>query len=159
MIRTPHCPHNRLTDGGKVVSSTHRPHFTLQKHYYFSVSGTHFCWRPSKPQGLVRQEGLGKFKKITSPDIEPATFRFVAYCLNHYATACPGSVTAVRKAIRNLMHSMYLYSISEFLMIQTQNTLSFINFNSPPTSADPFGSIYVYEKKNKVTLTLPCSGT
>jgi hypothetical protein len=36
-----HCLDNRLTDGGKVVSPTHRPHFTPQKHYYFYVSGTH----------------------------------------------------------------------------------------------------------------------
>jgi hypothetical protein len=34
---------NGLTDDGKVVSPTHRLHFTLQKHYYFCVSGTHFC--------------------------------------------------------------------------------------------------------------------
>jgi hypothetical protein len=27
---------------------------------------------------IVRPEGLGKFKNITSSDIEPATFRFVA---------------------------------------------------------------------------------
>jgi hypothetical protein len=33
---------NRLTDGGKVVSPTHRPHFTLKK-LYVSVSGSHFC--------------------------------------------------------------------------------------------------------------------
>jgi hypothetical protein len=33
----------RLTDGGKGVSPTHPPHFTPQKHYYFKVSGTHFC--------------------------------------------------------------------------------------------------------------------
>jgi hypothetical protein len=32
----------------------------------------------SKPQGLVRPEGLGKFKNLTSSGIEPATFRFVA---------------------------------------------------------------------------------
>jgi hypothetical protein len=31
------------TDGGKVVNPTHQPHFTPQKHYYFNVSGTHFC--------------------------------------------------------------------------------------------------------------------
>jgi hypothetical protein len=37
-----HQSHNRLTDGGKVVSPTHRPHFTPQKHN-FSASGTHFC--------------------------------------------------------------------------------------------------------------------
>jgi hypothetical protein len=29
-------------------------------------------------RGLVRAEGLGNFKKITSSGIEPATFRFVA---------------------------------------------------------------------------------
>jgi hypothetical protein len=27
-------------------------------------SGTHFCWRLSKPQGLVRPEGLGKLKEF-----------------------------------------------------------------------------------------------
>jgi hypothetical protein len=49
-------------EGGKVVSPTHRPHFTPQKQYSFYVSGTHFCSGLSKPQGLVRPEGLGKLK-------------------------------------------------------------------------------------------------
>jgi hypothetical protein len=78
MLMIPHCLDNRLIDGGKVVSPTHQLHFTPQKHYYFNVSGTHFCSRLSKPQGLVRPEGLGKFKNITSSGIEPATFQFVA---------------------------------------------------------------------------------
>jgi hypothetical protein len=43
MLRISHCLDNRLTDFGEVVSATHPPHFTPQKHYYFSVSGTHFC--------------------------------------------------------------------------------------------------------------------
>jgi hypothetical protein len=59
MLRIPHCLDNRLIDGGKVVSLTHTPHFTPQKHYYllnvsvqlankrglkkFNVTGTHFC--------------------------------------------------------------------------------------------------------------------
>jgi hypothetical protein len=34
---------NRLIDSGKVISPTHRPHFTPQKHNVFNVSGTHFC--------------------------------------------------------------------------------------------------------------------
>jgi hypothetical protein len=34
MLRIPHCLDSRLIDGGKVVSLTHRPHITLQKHYY-----------------------------------------------------------------------------------------------------------------------------
>jgi hypothetical protein len=63
MLRIPHCLDNRLTDGVKVVNPTQLPRFTPQQHYYFSVSGTHFCWRLSKPQGLVRPEELGKFEK------------------------------------------------------------------------------------------------
>jgi hypothetical protein len=42
-LRIPHCLHNRLTGGGKVVSPTHQQHFTPKKHYYFYVSGAHFC--------------------------------------------------------------------------------------------------------------------
>jgi hypothetical protein len=66
MLRIPHGLDSRLTDGGEVVSPTHRPRSTLQKHY-FSASGTHFCYRRSKPQGLVRPEGLGKLEKINLP--------------------------------------------------------------------------------------------
>jgi hypothetical protein len=47
----------------KIVSPTHPPHFTPQKRYYFYVSGTHFCSKLNKPQGLVQPEELGKFKK------------------------------------------------------------------------------------------------
>jgi hypothetical protein len=43
MLRIPHCVDNRLIDSGKAVSLTHPPQFTPQKHYYFYVSGTHFC--------------------------------------------------------------------------------------------------------------------
>jgi hypothetical protein len=56
--RIPYCPDYRLTDGGKVVS----PHSTPLKHY-FSASGTLFCERLRKLQGLLRSEGLGKLKK------------------------------------------------------------------------------------------------
>jgi hypothetical protein len=38
-------------------------YFTPQKHYLYA-SGTHFCYRLSKPRGLVRSEGLGKLIKI-----------------------------------------------------------------------------------------------
>jgi hypothetical protein len=37
--------------------------FTPQKHYFYA-SGTHFCWRLSKPQDLMRPEGLGNLIKI-----------------------------------------------------------------------------------------------
>jgi hypothetical protein len=61
MLRIPHCLDNRLTDGGKVVSPTHLPHTTPQKHY-LSVSGTNFCYKLTNPQGLMRPEGLDTFK-------------------------------------------------------------------------------------------------
>jgi hypothetical protein len=41
----------------------HRPHFTLQKQYY-SASGTHFCQKLSKLQGLVKPKGLDKLIKF-----------------------------------------------------------------------------------------------
>jgi hypothetical protein len=42
MLKIIHCLDIRFTDGGKIVSPTHRPRSTLQKHY-FSASGTYFC--------------------------------------------------------------------------------------------------------------------
>jgi hypothetical protein len=82
MLRIPHCLDNRNTDGGKVVCLMHS---TPQKHY-FSVSGTHFCYRLSKPQGVVRLEGLCKLKKIRSPHrgLEPRTLKLVPM---HYNSA------------------------------------------------------------------------
>jgi hypothetical protein len=65
ILRIQHCLDSRLTDGGKVVSPTHRPCSTPQKHCS-SASGTHSCYRLSKPQGLVRSECLRKLE-IHSP--------------------------------------------------------------------------------------------
>jgi hypothetical protein len=42
MLRILHYLDNRLTDGGEVVSPTHRPLSTPQKHY-FSVSVSYLC--------------------------------------------------------------------------------------------------------------------
>jgi hypothetical protein len=74
MLRIPHCLDNRLTDGGKIVSLKRRQRSTPQKHY-FSASATHFFQKRSKPQGVVRPEGLTEFKKFI---LEPTTFRLVA---------------------------------------------------------------------------------
>jgi hypothetical protein len=87
MLRILHCLDNLLTDGGKIVSCTHWPCSTPQKHY-FPASVTHFCYKLSKPQDLMRREGFDKLKKnsFTSPGLLPMTLRLVACCLNHYTT-------------------------------------------------------------------------
>jgi hypothetical protein len=46
-----------------VMLSVLRTDRALLPRNYFSASGTHFCWRLSKPQGLVRLDGLGKLKE------------------------------------------------------------------------------------------------
>jgi hypothetical protein len=123
MLRIPHCLENRLTDGGKVVSPTHRPRSTRQKHY-FSGSDTHFCYRLSKT--LVRPEGLGKLKEFIHL-IEPRTrnlpvcsiiitILYLAYCCFQHETSCaimevkvvtllvscfPNSLKAMRSILTN----------------------------------------------------------
>jgi hypothetical protein len=39
----PHYLDKRLTDGGKVVSPTRRPHFTPRFLLFLKIPGTHFC--------------------------------------------------------------------------------------------------------------------
>jgi hypothetical protein len=44
MFRIPHCLDNRLTDGGKFVSPTHRTMMLYSPEtLFFYASGTHFC--------------------------------------------------------------------------------------------------------------------
>jgi hypothetical protein len=56
MLRTPHCIDNQLIDDCYVALSAGR---ALPPE---NSSDTHFCWKLSKQQDLVRLEGLGKLK-------------------------------------------------------------------------------------------------
>jgi hypothetical protein len=63
MLRMPPCLDNRLTDGGKVVSPTHRPRSTPQI-LLFILLVLITVKELSKLQGLVRLEGLAKLQKF-----------------------------------------------------------------------------------------------
>jgi hypothetical protein len=71
MLRIPHSLHNRLTDGGKILSPRYRPCSNPQKQYYFSASGTRFCYRLNEPQGLAQPERLVYI--FNNPDTNPYT--------------------------------------------------------------------------------------
>jgi hypothetical protein len=70
-------PDSRLTYGSKVVS-LRTGCALLRINFFFSVFGTHFCYRLSEPQGLVRSEGLGKLEKMVH----------VIWSGTHYLPAC-----------------------------------------------------------------------
>jgi hypothetical protein len=73
MLRIPHCTNNRLTDGGKSVSLTHRPRSTPQKHFLVLISVRGWA----NPRAKVRMGGVGKLKYFN--DIANRTLDFL-YC-------------------------------------------------------------------------------
>jgi hypothetical protein len=54
-----------------------------------NISGTHFCYWLSRFQGHGAAGRIMSKNPMTPSGIDPATFHFVAQCLNHCATACP----------------------------------------------------------------------
>jgi hypothetical protein len=61
MSRLPHYLDNLITDGGKVATLTRRPPSAPRK-----ISGTHFCWRLSRPQDHSAAGSIYHYIGITS---------------------------------------------------------------------------------------------
>jgi hypothetical protein len=83
------------------------PRFTTDKHY-FSASDTQFCYRLSKPQGLLRPEGLGKLIKtnnsplrVSNPRPSGLQNRALLLITVNVVLSSPILVTLMMKALRS----------------------------------------------------------
>jgi hypothetical protein len=61
------------------------------------------------PTAMVRSEGSMSLKNpVTPPGIDPGTFRLVAQCLNHYATAGPNDNVMFMYSYRYVCSVLYI---------------------------------------------------
>jgi hypothetical protein len=117
------CLDNRLTDGGKVVSLTHRRPYTphLRK-----VPGTHFCYRLRRPQchgaaGKIRS--IEKKSPHRDSNSRPSDLWHSAS--SNYATAYP-SLLYVHKIMLGLLLRFVLFVLKlavavQFVLISNQH--------------------------------------
>jgi hypothetical protein len=112
MLRIPHYLDNGLTDSLEFVNFTLRPHSNLQKQFYFC--GIHFCQRLSKPQELLRPQGLGKsIKTIYFAGSRTRDLPITRKQINSEGTSCATDLTQSLASYSDTQTFCY-YSIKSF---------------------------------------------
>jgi hypothetical protein len=100
----------------------------LPRNIIFNVSGTHFCQRESKPQGLVRPKGFGKLILHPIPILLVSIHTFMPNLFKKKSFYVQGSQTIV---LYLLLRSSYYSFISP---VHSCPTLSFLNAYAKTTT-------------------------
>jgi hypothetical protein len=103
-----------------------------------NIPGIHFCYRLSRPQGHSAAGGI-----MSPSGIDPATFRFVARCLNLCATASPRYVHTYIHKLQRRMHKFEI-SAKDFKVFWERYNIMDINFSPLRTEVFITYTIYIY---------------